>query len=119
MINLRAFLSYEREQPFLATDQLMGKKAPRAAVNNLCGPACDSLLSCLGAAYLQECPIPDWPGLDPRIWQKGEVTSTIYVEIVTASLLLPDGNPLPYLRNEVTISYRNEQRRFTVNFPLV
>jgi len=118
-INLRALLLYQREQPFMATDQRMGKKAPRATVTNLCEPACDSLLSFLGMAYLQEGPTPDWPGLDHRIWQKGEVTSTINVDIITASLLLPDGNPLPYLRNEVIISFREEQRRqFIVDFLL-
>lgn len=119
MINLRAFLPYQREQPFMATDPRLGEKAPRATVANLCEPACDSLLSFLGMAYFKEGPRPDWPGLDPRIWQKGEVTSTIDIDIVTASLLLPDGDPFPYLHNEVAISYREEQRRFTVDFPLL
>jgi len=79
----------------MATDPRLGEKAPCATVTNLCEPACDSLLSFLGMAYFQEGPTPDWPGLDPRMWQKGEATSTIHVDIVTALLLLPDGDHLP------------------------
>jgi len=77
----------------------------------------DILLSYLGAVHLREFPAPGWPGLDPHPWQKGEVTSTIDIQIVTASL--PNGDSLPYLRNDVTVSHRNEQRLFTINFPLV
>ena len=119
VINLKAFVQYQLEQPFLAQDQRLGKKFPRVTVNNLLEGAGDVLLSYLGAVHLQEFPAPSWPGFDPHAWQKGVVTYTLDTQIVTDLLLLPNGDPLPYLRNDVTVSYQNELRLFTVNFPLM
>jgi hypothetical protein len=84
--------------------------------------ACYGLLSPLAIAALLDPPEMPTPGplpfLDCRKWKKGEATSQITTNLAASQLLLPDGDNLLYLRNEVAIRYQGKRYSFTLEFPL-
>lgn len=104
-------------------DELAGSyHAKRITVNMLCDSACHYLLTLLGIAqqgqFTRES-IGYVPYLDPQTWKRQEVSVSITTQIVHSPLLLPGGQRVPYLRNDLLIIYRGEQQRFSLDLPFI
>lgn len=120
--NLAALTEYIREQPLFASDLDLGAQFGRVTLNTLCQESCHILLMLLGTAQENEC-APEsseysfW--LYPRAWQRREATSVIRTQVVYSQLVLPTRQPIRYIRNEVTISYRGTQHRFALDLSFI
>ncbi|SRR5712692_3619586 len=111
-----------QERPRLANDPVLGTLFPRQTVHGLCFQSCHALLTSLGVATQQELApwrTPAGRFLDPEAWQLGEVTWTHETQIRFSPLTLPGGNPIPYLCNTITLSYRERQQPFSVALPFL
>jgi len=115
-------IQWQTMQPSFAADPEWGHRYPRITVNTLCESSCYYLLTILGIAQQQEFA----PGvedyllyLNPESWCRGEATSTITTRIVYAPLLMPDGKHVPYLRNDIIVTYKGEPYRFSLDLSFI
>jgi hypothetical protein len=111
-------------QSFLATDPELGYRFPRLTVYELCESSCYYLLTILAIAqqhaFTGSARGEDWLYLDPQLWERGQVVSTIRTHEIRSILLLPSGEHIPYLRNDITIApQRGEQQHFSLDLPFL
>jgi len=119
------FLQYQgqRVQPVLARNRRLAERYHRLTIYDVLFGCCYDLLTPLSLAALQQ--LPDQPKHDPlpflsyQAWQAGEATARITTTLVASQLLLPGGDHLAYLRNEVGISYQEHLYSFTLDLPFL
>ncbi len=119
------FLQYQgqRAQPRLSRNRRLAERYRRLTIYNVLFGCCYDLLTPLSLAALPV--IPDQPGHDPlpflsyRAWQAGEATARVTTTLVPSQLLLPGGDQLIYLRNEVGIAYQEHLYSFTLDLPFL
>ncbi len=119
------FLQYQgqRAQPVLARSRQLAERYRRLTIYDVLFGCCYDLLTPLSLAALE--PLPDQPDRDPlpflsyRAWQAEEATARVTTSLVPSQLLLPGGDPLIYLRNEVGIAYQGHLYSFTLDLPFL
>lgn len=119
------FLQYQgqRAQPVLARNRRLAERYRRLTIYDVLFGCCYDLLTPLSLAAFQQ--LPDRPKQDPlpflsyQTWQAGEATARITTTLVASQLLLPSGDHLAYLRNEVGISYQELLYSFTLDLPFL
>jgi len=119
------FLQYQgqRVQPVLARNRRLAERYHRLTIYDVLFGCCYDLLTPLSLAAFQQ--LPDQPKHDPlpflsyQAWQAGEATARITTTLVASQLLLPGGDHLAYLRNEVGISYQEHLYSFTLDLPFL
>ncbi len=100
----------QRAQPVLARNRRLAERYHRLTIYDVLWGCCYDLLTPLSLAAFQQ--LPDQPRHDPlpflsyQAWQAGEATARITTTLVASHLLLPGGDHLVYLRNEVGIAYQ-------------
>ena len=119
------FLQYQgqRVQPVLARNQRLAERYRRLTTYDVLFGCCYDLLTPLSLAAFQQ--LPDKPKhdhlpfLSHQSWQAGEATARVNTTLVASQLLLPGGDPLTYLRNEVDIAYQEHLYSFTLDLPFL
>ena len=110
-------------QAYLGTDPEFGYRFPRLTLNALCESYCYFLLTILGMAQQHAFTSngrEEVRYLDPSLWTKREVTSVIETQEVRSVLLLPGGERVPYLRNNITIIQRDvAQQHFSLDLSFI
>lgn len=110
------------ERVRLATDPVLGAPFRRQTIHDLRFQSCHVILTWLGMAMQQELApwcTPAWRFLNPEAWLQGEVTWTHETHIGCSSLVLPDGKPIPYLCNMITLTYREIHQPFSLALPFL
>jgi hypothetical protein len=119
------FIQYQgqRVQPVLARNRRLAERYHRLTIYDVLWGCCYDLLTPLSLAAFQQ--LPDQPRHDPlpflsyQAWQAGEATARITTTLVASQLLLPGGDHLVYLRNEVGIAYQEHLFSFTLDLPFL
>ena len=119
------FLQFQgqRVQPVLARNRRLAERYHRLTIYDVLWGCCYDLLTPLSLAAFQQ--LPDQPRHDPlpflsyQAWQAGEATARINTTLVASQLLLPGGDHLAYLRNEVGIAYQEHLYSFTLDLPFL
>ena len=119
------FLQFQgqRAQPVLARNRRLAERYHRLTIYDVLFGCCYDLLTPLSLAAFQQ--LPDRPKHDPltflsyQEWQAGEATAQINTTLVASHLLLPGGDRLAYLRNEVGIAYQEHLFSFTLDLPFL
>ncbi len=96
--------------------------ADRITINTLCGSACYYLLTLLAIAQQRQFTresVGYTPFLDPDAWRCGEASATSATRVVSSILFLPNGCHVPYLRNDLLITYRGAQQHFSLDLPFI
>ncbi len=122
---LLLFAQYQgqRAQPVLARNRRLAERYHRLTIYDVLWGCCYDLLTPLSLAALHQ--VPDQRRADPlpflhyQAWQVGEATARINTTLVASQLLLPDGDRLAYLRNEVGIAYQEHIYSFTLDLPFL
>ncbi len=113
----------QRAQPVLARNRRLAERYHRLTIYDVLWGCCYDLLTPLSLAAFQQ--LPDQPRHDPlpflsyQAWQAGEATARITTTLVASHLLLPGGDHLVYLRNEVGIAYQEHFFSFTLDLPFL
>lgn len=119
------FLQYQgqRAQPELARNRRLAARYHRLTLYDVLWGCCYDLLTPLSLGALEA--IPDQASHDPLpffhypAWQTGEAIARVTTTLVASQLLLPGGEPLAYLRNEVGIASQEHLYSFTLDLPFL
>lgn len=124
----RTFLLYiqlqgQKTQPLLAKDPRFANRYRRLTVYNVLWGSCYDLLAPLSivAPMLSASkPIPHLrPCFHPQNWRAGAATGLIKTTIVPSPVVLPDGDNLLYLRNELFVRYQENIYCFALDLPFL
>lgn len=122
------FLQFQgqRLQPRLAqVDPRFAQRYQRLTVYDVLFGACYDLLTPLSLAVAPTLLGKPFrrggilPCLEYSHWAAGAASSQIETTVIESALLLPGGDPMLYLRNEVTIVYQEHNYTFTLDLPFL
>jgi hypothetical protein len=124
----RTFLLYmqlqgQKAQPLLAKDPRFANRYRRLTVYDVLWGSCYDLLVPLSVVVPMLSagkPTPHLrPCFHPQNWRSGEATGLIKTNVVSSPIVLPDGDNLLSLRNELFIMYQESVSCFALDLPFL
>jgi len=112
----------QKQQLLFAKNRKLARRYRRLTIYDVLWGACYDFLSPLSIAaqglFPEEKQDP-LSFLNPLVWQERRATFKKETLFVHSPVLLPDGSPVAYLRNDTHIVYQQKEYAFTLDLPFL